>query len=82
MSDWRSMSPQELEANFNPRAAVPDFERHFAGWTERSAAAKATLPGEYDLRYGPAPLQTYDLHLPQYVKPGAPLVVLIHGGYS
>lgn len=81
MSDWRSMSPQELEANFNPRAAVPDFERHFAGWTERSAAAKAKLPGAYDLRYGQGLLQTYDLHRPRDATPGAPLVILIHGGY-
>lgn len=81
MSDWRSMSPQELEAHFNPRAAVPDFERHFAGWTERAAAAKAKLPGEYDLRYGNGPLQTYDLHRPKDASPDAPLVVLVHGGY-
>src|SRR5690606_9203526 len=81
MSDWRKMSPQELEAHFNPRAAVPDFERHFNGWIERSQDAKAKLPGEYDLRYGPGPLQTYDLHRPASAKPGAPLVVLVHGGY-
>ena len=81
MSDWRKMSPQELEAHFNPRAAVPDFERHFIGWIERSQDAKANLPGEYDLRYGPGPLQTYDLHRPASAKPGAPLVVLVHGGY-
>lgn len=81
MSDWRSMSPQELEAHFNPRVAVPDFERHLAGWTERSERAKTTLPGEYDLRYGQGPLQTYDLHRPKDAQAGAPLVVLVHGGY-
>lgn len=80
MTDWRKLSPAELEANFNPRMAVPDFERHFAGWTERSAAAKAKLPGEYDLRYGAGPLQTYDLHRPAGAS-SARLVVLIHGGY-
>ncbi len=81
MSDWRSMSDEQLEAHFNPRASVRDFERHFDTWTERSAAAKARLPGEYDLRYGPGPLQTYDLHRPQNPKSGAPLVMLVHGGY-
>lgn len=81
MTNWRKLSPEQLEANFNPRMAVPDFERHFIGWTERSAAAKAKLPGEYDLRYGDGLLQTYDLHRPANAASGAPLVVLIHGGY-
>lgn len=81
MTDWRILTPEQLEANFNPRMAVPDFERHFIGWSERSAAAKAKLPGDYDLRYGRGPLQTYDLHRPAEAKPGAPLVALIHGGY-
>lgn len=80
MTDWRRFSPEELEANFNPRMAVPDFERHFAGWTEHSAAAKARLSGEYDLRYGEGPLQTYDLHRPAGATSAA-LVVLVHGGY-
>ena len=80
MTDWRKLSPEQLEANFNPRMAVPDFERHFNGWIDRSAAAKAKLPGEYDLRYGDGPLQTYDLHRPAGAS-SATLVVLIHGGY-
>jgi arylformamidase len=80
VNDWRKLSSGQLEANFNPRVAVPDFERHFLGWTERSAAAKAKLPGEYDLRYGTGPLQTFDLHRSSDPMSAA-LVVLIHGGY-
>lgn len=80
MTDWRKLSPGQLEAEFNPRMSVPDFERHFNGWTERSAAARATLPGDYDLRYGDGPLQTYDLHRPADAA-AATLVVLVHGGY-
>lgn len=80
MNDWRRLSPEQLEAEFNPRMSVPDYERYFNGWTERSAAAKAKLPGEYDLRYGEGPLQTYDLHRPAGAS-AAPLVVLVHGGY-
>lgn len=84
--DWKSLSPDQLEAQYNPRSAVPDFQQHFDAYVERSAAARAAIGGEYDLRYGPGPLQTYDLHKPKAPpskasRPGAPLVVLIHGGY-
>lgn len=79
--DWRRLTPEQIEAQYNPRAAVTDYDRFFAGWTERAEAARARLPGEYDLRYGAGPLQTYDLHRPAQPKAAAPLVLLIHGGY-
>lgn len=79
--DWRRLSPEDLEAQFNPRMAVPDFQQHFDAYVEKSAAARAAIGGVYDLRYGPGPLQTYDLHKPKDPQQGAPLVVLIHGGY-
>lgn len=80
-TDWRQLDAEAREAQFNPRRAVPDFERHVAVWVERSAQARALIPGEYDLRYGPGPLMTYDLHRPAGAIAGAPLVVLVHGGY-
>lgn len=79
--DWRALSTEQLEAQFNPRIAVPDFQRHFDAYIETSAAARAAIGGDYDLRYGTGPLQTYDLHKPKNAKPGASLVVMIHGGY-
>jgi arylformamidase len=79
--DWRRLSPEQLEAQFNPRMAVPDFQQHFDAYVAQSAAARAAIGGDYDLRYGPGPLQTYDLHRPKHPQAGAPLVVLIHGGY-
>ncbi|WP_370156332.1 alpha/beta hydrolase [Ferrovibrio sp.] len=79
--DWRSLTPEQIEAQFNPRMSVPDFQPHFDAYVARSAAARAAIGGDYDLRYGPGPLQTYDLHRPKPPKPGAALVVLVHGGY-
>lgn len=79
--DWRKLSQDQLEAQYNPRSAVPDFQQHFDAYVAKSAAARAAIGGDYDLRYGPGPLQTYDLHKPRDVKAGAPLVVVIHGGY-
>lgn len=79
--DWRRLGEDELEAQYNPRHSVPDFEQHFNAYVERSAAAREKLGGEFDLRYGPGPLQTYDLHRPKGNVTGVPLVMLIHGGY-
>lgn len=79
--EWRKLSQDQLEAQYNPRASVPDFQQHFDAYVSKSAATRAAIGGDYDLRYGPGPLQTYDLHRPKDQKPGAPLVVVIHGGY-
>jgi arylformamidase len=79
--EWRKLSQDQLEAQYNPRSAVPDFQQHFDAYVAKSAATREVIGGEYDLRYGRDPLQTYDLHKPKNARPGAPLVVLIHGGY-
>lgn len=79
--EWRKLSQDQLEAQYNPRSAVPDFQQHFDAYIAKSAATRAAIGGDYDLRYGSGPLQTYDLHRPKDAKPGAPLVVVIHGGY-
>lgn len=88
--DWRRLPAAELEAHYNPRIAVPDFARHFEAYKTRSAESHARIGGQFDLRYGPGPLQTYDLHAPAQAtgdgaKPGqaknAPLLIVVHGGY-
>lgn len=77
--EWRDLSQQALEAQYNPRIAAPDFEQHFVAYRQRSEAARAALLGYYDIRYGDGPLQTYDAYpAPQ---PGAPIFVIVHGGY-
>ncbi len=82
--DWRSLSPAELEAHYNPRIAVPDFAVHFEAYKTRSAETHKRIGGQFDLRYGPGPLQTYDLHVPPHALAGAkdaPLLIIVHGGY-
>jgi len=77
--EWRGLTADELEAQYNPRRAVPDFEVHFKAYKERSEQTRAKHLGRYDIRYGTGPLQTYDLYPGS--KPGAPLFVIVHGGY-
>ena len=78
--DWRGYGTEEIEAQFNPRAAVPDFERDQARHAEWSAAARAELKGDLDVAYGAGPLQRVDV----FPVPGladAPVHVYCHGGY-
>lgn len=79
--DWRGRSAAELEAHFNPRAAIgaDAAMAEIARYAELSAAARRTLAGEYDLRYGEAEKQTLDAHPP--AKAGAPILLFIHGGF-
>lgn len=77
--DWRKLPPETLESHYNPRLAVPDHPQWFADYAAWSAAALARMPGTQDLRYGPGPLQTLDVH--PGAGPDAPILVFIHGGY-
>lgn len=77
--DWRALTPEQLEAQYNPRVAAPDFEQHFVAYRDKSEAARAALLGYYDIRYGDGPLQTYDAY--PAAAPGAPIFVIVHGGY-
>jgi arylformamidase len=78
--DWRGYGTEEIEAQFNPRAAVPDFERDQARHGDWSTAARAELKGDLDVAYGAGPLQRVDV----FPVPGladAPVHVYCHGGY-
>jgi arylformamidase len=78
--DWRGYSADEIEAQFNPRAAVPDFERHQARHADWSAAARAELKGHRDVAYGAGPRQRVDV-FPTPGPSAAPVHVYFHGGY-
>jgi arylformamidase len=77
--DWRTLSPEILEQQFNPRIAVPDFAEKIAHMQGLSAAARGRLGGRYDIRYGDGPLETLDVFPSD--PPGGPLHIFIHGGY-
>ena len=79
--NWRDLSPADLERHFNPRVAVPDAQHLLDDFAARSADARKHIPGRYDLRYGPGPKATLDLHAPAGAGSGRPLVVFLHGGY-
>ncbi len=71
----------DYEAEYNNRRRVPESAEIMAGWLQRSATARAEIPCELDIPYGPAIRHRYDLFAPDSMDADAPIVVYIHGGY-
>ena len=70
---------QWLERMYNNRMRVPDHGDYFARWAAESDQARRSLPCEVDVAYGAEPGETLDVFAGP--RPGAPVVVFIHGGY-
>lgn len=73
------LTPEQLDSQYNARAAIPDHPRIFQRWRDESAAARNVLRCEPDYRFGPSPGESLDLY-PAATR-NAPLLVFIHGGY-
>lgn len=72
-------APDWLNAQYNNRALVPDHARHLARWAEASALSRSNSLCRLDLRYGDGPQESLDLF--PTARPGAPVLVFVHGGY-
>jgi arylformamidase len=71
---------QWLERMYNNRMRVPDHADYFARWAAESALARRHLPCGLDVAYGDAATgETLDVF--PAARPGAPVVVFIHGGW-
>lgn len=68
-----------LDRMYNNRALVPEHARHFMQWEQASSDAREAHPHQCDIRYGNGPMEVLDVF--PGAKPGAPVVVFIHGGY-
>lgn len=80
-SDWREMSPEELEYHFNPRVAVPHSETYGERRAARNEAAMAWPGRVANLAYGDAPRMVLDLYPPRDATGPAPVHIFIHGGF-
>ncbi|HEX5811339.1 MAG TPA: alpha/beta hydrolase [Pseudonocardia sp.] len=79
MTGWRELDPDELNRQYRLARLVPDLDTVLDGYARDSAAARARFPVRTDLRYGPEGPQTLDLF--PVSRPGAPLLVFVHGGF-
>ena len=73
------LTPEQLDRQYNARAAIPDHPRIFERWRVESSAARAVLRCEPDYYFGTSPAESLDLY-PAATRI-APLLVFIHGGY-
>lgn len=71
--------PAWLDRMYNNRALVPAFAQHAERWMRDSAVARAQMRCALDLRYGLSGRERLDVFPAE--RPGAPVVVFIHGGY-
>ncbi len=67
------------DAQYNNRARVADHARILARWPAESALARSALAGQIDVAFGDMPGQRLDVFAA--ARPGAPIMVFIHGGY-
>lgn len=75
---YRGMTTEQLEKQFNPRAAVPEHGHYIDERMRLSAETRRKLACVLDLRYGPNPLEMLDV-FPG--APGGPVQLYVHGGY-
>jgi len=71
--------PAWVEAQYNNRARVPEHAAIFERWRAASALARAELAPRLNVRYGDEPGETLDVF--PSGRPGAPVLVFVHGGY-
>ena len=76
--------PAWLSAQYNNRELVPEHPKFLARWTGASAHVRRQAPCVLDLRYGEAPKSTLDIFpaaAGAAAPGGAPVLIVIHGGY-
>jgi len=78
---YRGMDRAALDAGYNNREAVGSaaVERHYAAWTQRTAALNARAKPQLDLKFGEGARERLDFY--SGGKAGAPTLIFIHGGY-
>ena len=71
--------PAWLEAQYNNRARVPAFAGQLVRWQQASKLVREKTAAQLDLPYGSGAGETLDVF--PAPRPGAPVLVFIHGGY-
>lgn len=73
---------EELDAEYDIEATVPDFTAYVDSYVTRSEAVRESYRCDLDVRYGAQPGETYDVFYPASSWTGPrPCLYFIHGGY-
>ncbi len=76
---YRNFTPDQLQAQYSARAAVPGHPAIFKRWQERSEIYRSQAKQLLDIPYGESAREKLDLFLPDRENP--PVLLFIHGGY-
>lgn len=76
---YRGYRADQLDRQYNARAAVPNCEKIFDSWRARSADYRQRSLCELNVSYGPSESETLDLFTPD--RSNASVLIFIHGGY-
>ena len=76
---YRNYNQEELDAQYNNRQRYPEFTGIFEDWEKWSAETQKNLPAQLDVPYGGLPCETLDIF--PAAEAGAPIQVMVHGGY-
>ena len=81
--DWRSLSAEELEFEFNPQHSVPDFTVFQHDRAVANERAQGEMAAEWDIAYGPSPTRKLDVFAAAASRDGkpSPIHIFFHGGY-
>ncbi|GAA4331240.1 alpha/beta hydrolase [Pigmentiphaga soli] len=77
--DHPPYTPEFCEREYNNLARIPDHPAIMARWRDDAALARRTQSCQLGLPYGDGAGESLDFFPPR--RPGAPLLVFIHGGY-
>jgi arylformamidase len=77
----RDARAMDMQAEYDNRAKVPEFQDILDGWRRDAAAFRSSHPvAELDVPYGPGARQALDVFWPDASR-AAPIALFVHGGY-
>ena len=71
---------RELDAQYNNRAHVPDYEQYYESWRPLCTDVLSNFEHHLDIFYGTSPREKIDIILPKSGKLHS-ILLYIHGGY-
>ncbi len=78
---FRGYDRPGLDAQYDNRARIPNFQEFIDFYASESARARTELDGHMDVSFGPTEAETLDIFLPAARSGPAPVHVFFHGGY-
>lgn len=76
---YREYDLKELDWQYNPSQAIPEYSRFLQAYIEDSVRATDSLRCHLDVPYGTGPHETLDIF--PAAREHAPILVFFHGGY-